>query len=70
METKIWAPSQTFYITFNKGHPHPSQGCTCNYLLFFKMALNQSQEILFIVYLINTQQKKQQTRKGSSGVLP
>lgn len=61
METKIWASSQTIYITLNKGHPRPSQGCTRNYLKKRKkekVAFNQSQEFLFIICLINIQQKK------------
>lgn len=58
METKIWASSQTTYITLNKGHPHPSQGCTCNYLKKKKVAFNHCQEFLFVTCLINTQQKK------------
>lgn len=44
METKIWASSQTIYITLNKGHPRPSQGCTRNYFKKKKkVAFNQSE---------------------------
>lgn len=71
METKIQASSQTFYITLNKGHPHPSQGCICNYFFFLKkVAFNQGQEFSLIIYLINIQQKKNETRKCSFGCLP
>lgn len=59
METKIWASSQTTYITLNKGHPHPPFSRLYLQLLKKKkVAFNHCQEFLFVTCLINTQQKK------------
>lgn len=56
METKIWASSQTTYITLRTSSPFSR--LYLQLLKKKKVAFNHCQEFLFVTRLINTQQKK------------